>query len=243
LQNAARREGALLRFVEGDERETLIRLIKRGDIELSHNADFRAEMAACLRPNGSAGTDGVPGFALGMSDFVSQVAPLALRVFDMGQFIASREKNLAQQAPLLAILETEEESPRAWIAAGQALSHVLVRACAEGAYASFLNSPVAVNALWAELRHSLGLKCFPQIVLRIGLVPAGIGIRATPRRGVTEVMVGEATSKEVVQHRAGRRGSCAECRNAGDTGCASTIEPRCGSDRALRPSPHGEVEA
>ncbi len=73
-----------------------------------------------------------------------------------------------------------------WLAAGQALAKVLLRARAEGVWASFLNQPIEVPELRPRLRNAIGMQGFPQLLLRMGY---GSEARPTPRRPTEDVLV------------------------------------------------------
>jgi hypothetical protein len=56
-----------------------------------------------------------------------------------------------ERSPLLSVLGTVAGTPRAWLAAGQALERTLLRACAHGLTSSFLNQPIEVDGLRPRL--------------------------------------------------------------------------------------------
>jgi len=199
LKDAARREGARLRFVAGDERELVLDFIERGDLIQGSDKEFRRELAAWIAPNHSSRKDGIPGHALRMSNVASHLAPLAIRALDIGKSQASSDHILAANAPLLAILETESDSSRDWLAAGLALQAVLLRACSEGVAASFFNQPIEVAGLWRGLRQELNLKLAPQLLFRLGYPVSGIQLQPTPRRPVDAVVVQNIVSHQALQ--------------------------------------------
>ena len=75
---------------------------------------------------------------------------------------------------------------RIWLAAGQALARVLLRAGAENVWASYLNQPIELAELRPELCETIGCGGYPQLLLRMGYGPE---VRPTLRRPVTEVQV------------------------------------------------------
>jgi len=187
LQAAAAEEGAWLHVLEGEEiRGAVAGLIAEGDRLQWSNPDFRRELAAWTHPNHSRSQDGIPGYALGMSEAASLASPLLVRTFDLGQGRAARDRELAAGSPVLAVLGTDEEDTLAWLEAGEALARVLLRARRDGVWASFLNQPVEVPELRAELREVLGRSGHPQMILRLGT--SETTPRPTPRRGVAEVL-------------------------------------------------------
>ena len=85
------------------------------------------------------------------------------------------------------MLLTDWEGPAEWLAAGEALDHLLLRAQGEGVFASFLNQPVEEASLRPGLRKLLGEHGFPQLVLRLGY-PLNES-RPTPRRALEDVVL------------------------------------------------------
>lgn len=190
LQASAGEEGAWLRVLEGEPvREAVASLVMQGDRLQMADPAFRRELAAWTRTNYSRADDGIPGHALGLGHLASAAGPLVLRTFDLGKGQAAKDRDLALGSPVLAVLGTFADLPYDWVAAGQALARVLLRARAEGVFASFLNQAVEVPQLRAQLQVITGLRRFPQALLRLGYGREGRDGRATPRRPVEELLV------------------------------------------------------
>jgi hypothetical protein len=188
LELAAVQEGAWLHVVQGDEARTaLADLIAEGDRRQMADPRFRRELAAWMHGNRSRTRDGMPGHVFGFGDFMAAAGPFAIRTFDVGNGQAARDRDLALGSPVLAVLGTTGDTPRDWLAAGQALERVLLRAQVEGVAASFLNQPVEVPELRLEVQVLTGYMGFPQLVLRLGY---GGTAGLTPRRPVEEVLLG-----------------------------------------------------
>ncbi len=195
LEREASGEGAHLRFVQSPaEREQVIKLIEFGTLTQNHDADVRRDQADWIAPAFGSRRDGIPSRALGINDWLSFVAPFALRVLDVGQTRADNEAQLADNAPLLVVLCTDEEGPRSWLAAGQALSRVLLRARVAEVSASFFSQPIAVDKAWVQLRHALGLHNFPQLIFRLGYAK-NADQTATPRRAIDDMMIAESETE------------------------------------------------
>jgi hypothetical protein len=126
----------------------------------------------------------MPGSALGMSDLTSRLGPFAVRTFDWGRGRAAKDEQLALGSPVLAVLTTKADGPADWLAAGQALGHVLLQATVDDVVASFLNQPVEVEELRGEVAALAGGGA-PQLVLRLGFVAGKVP--PTPRRPVADV--------------------------------------------------------
>jgi len=187
LQAAASKEGTWLHLVEDeDAKHAVAELIAEGDrIQLSDKR-FRRELASWVHPNRTKSHDGVPGYAFGFGDLMSLAGPFVIRTFDTGEGQAAKDRQLAEGSPVLAVLGTEGDTAAEWLAAGQALARVLLRARAEGIWVSFLNQPIEVPELRPRLRTAIRQSGFPQLLLRMGYGPE---VRPTPRRPVEEALV------------------------------------------------------
>ncbi len=178
-------EGARLRSVEEPERRAVAELIAEGDRVQWRNPRFRAELAGWSRPNGTRRDDGMPGYAHGLSGAASWLQQVLVRVADAGPAEADRDRRRALNTRALVLLSTRGDEPADWIAAGEALERVLLRATAAGLYASYFDQPIEVAALRPRLRQAIGESGHPQLLFRLGY---GLDVRPTPRRPVDEVV-------------------------------------------------------
>jgi len=96
------------------------------------------------------------------------------------------DRDLAANAPLIAVFVTTSDTLRDRLAAGRALARVFLRACASGMYASFLMQPIEVAGLRTRLQEAVGMAGCPQVMLRMGY---GSQVRPTPRRPLEDVHV------------------------------------------------------
>jgi nitroreductase len=187
LQQAATAEGASLRVIANPARQAVMAaLIAAGEAVQSADAGFREDLAVWMRANRDLSGDGLPGYAFGFGDVTSYFLPFLMRKLDLLQGQVAKDQALATAAPLLAVLETPADTPVAWLAAGQAVARVLLRASVDGVAASFLNSPIEVAELRARLGRILDSVGYPQLLLRLGYAPEG---PPTPRREVSAVLI------------------------------------------------------
>jgi len=193
LAALAEAEGARLLFLgEPEEKEPVARLVAEGDRRQGADPDFRRELAGWLRVNGTRRGDGLPGYALGLHRLAALVGPWILRWAHWGPRQAEKDRRLAVNAPTLAVVATDRDDPLCWLAAGQALAAVLLRAAREGVQASFLNQPIELPELRRRLQGVGGVKGVPQVLLRLGF---GAERRPpTPRRPVEEVLSSHPSS-------------------------------------------------
>ena len=188
--------GAAVHMFTGDEPQAaLAKLVAEGDRTQFSDAGFRRELAAWVRPNHTRRPDGVPGYAFGISDLPSMLGPTMIAAFDTGAKQAKKDEQLAVTAPALIVLSTAGDTPSDWLAAGQAVAVLLLRATAHGLVASFLNQPIEVPALRVRMRDLLGTSHSPQLLLRVGYGANDRSTsRPTPRRTVADVLADTPTS-------------------------------------------------
>jgi nitroreductase len=185
LEAAARVEGARLVPIGGETRGRVAELVAVADRRQFADRRFRRELAAWIAPNGSPRRDGIPGYALGFGGLGSRLAPFALRLFDLGRSQARKSRELAQAAPLLVLIETDEDATADWLRAGRALQRILLAATGAGLSASFLNQPIELPDLRPELRRLAGGVGVPQLLLRVGRGP---DVPPTPRRPLDDIV-------------------------------------------------------
>jgi hypothetical protein len=129
--------------------------------------------------------DGMRGYGFGLGEVKSRLGPLVIGSFNTGKGQAAKDRELAEGAPLLAVLGSDDDDPRSWLETGQALQGALLRARAGGVWSSHLNQPIEVEDLRARLAKLIGREDgFPQLLLRFGFGPE---VAPQPRRSLDEV--------------------------------------------------------
>jgi nitroreductase len=185
LLREARREGVSLRPVEPHQRRVVADLIAEGDDLAWSSSRYRAELSGWVRSNRSPRRDGLPGFALGMSDAAAIVHPLVMRWRNPARAEAERDRRRALGTKALVVLSTRRDGKAEWLQAGGALQRVLLRATAVGLFASYFTQPIEAPALRRRLADAVGDPGAPQIMFRLGY---GLEPRPTPRRAVEDVL-------------------------------------------------------
>ncbi len=189
LRLAASSPYTQLQIISQDIRPTVIDLIGEGDRLQMANPEFRRELARWIRPGNSPHHDGIPGYAQGINEHLDAVTPLislAIRSFDLGKSQSAKDRKLAAHAPVLVLLTSRHDCLEDWLATGEALAHLLLRARVANVWASFFNQPIEVAKLRVQLQALFPQKGYPQILLRLGYAP---DTKPTPRRPVDEVLL------------------------------------------------------
>jgi len=185
LVREARHEGVWLRPVEDHQRALVADLVGEGDRVQWSNPRWRAELSIWTRLTGSERRDGMPAGAHGLSDLAALVQPLLQRVRNPSRVEAERDRRRARTTRALLVLSTSRDGKEDWVAAGEALQRILLRATAAGLTASYLNQPIEVPELRPRLRDAVGEAGLPQVMIRLGY---GLDIPPVPRRRVEEVL-------------------------------------------------------
>ena len=181
LVEAVHGEAASLAVLDtADQRLGAAALVAEGDAMLWANPSWRRELAAWMHPRRRGDGLTLPALAI-------PVAQVVVRTFDMGHGVAAKDRQLADESPVLAVLTTVGDSPHDWLAAGQALQRLLLLGVQLGLQASYLNQPVQVATLRPKLQQITGRPGCAQLLLRIG-TPTQVK-PAAPRRPLAEVLV------------------------------------------------------
>lgn len=186
LSEAVVAEGGELHVINSENgRAAIVRLVSDGDDAQWSDPSWRRELAQWMHPRRKGDGLTVPGL-------VAPIAQAVVRTFDMGGGVAAKDRQLAESSPVLAVLATADDTPRSWLAAGQALERCLLMASQEGLQASYLNQPIQVASLRPKLQELVAGRPYPQILMRLGY-PAE-KIDASPRRELEAVLESEGLS-------------------------------------------------
>ncbi|TWU22265.1 putative NAD(P)H nitroreductase [Novipirellula galeiformis] len=163
-------------------------LVSEGDRLQASDRHFRRELAKWSHSNHSWRRDGLPAYTHGASNFASNFDSFMVRTFDWGAEQAAKDRQLAEGSPLLALISTSTDMPADWIACGQALGKILLRAAAWSVDASFMNQPIELPSLRPKLAKLMRSDQHPQVLMRLGY---GIEVQPTPRRRLDDVIMND----------------------------------------------------
>ena len=106
-----------------------------------------------------------------VADVVALLHPFRARTFDPKARTWFEARDFALRAPIVAVLATASDELHEWLAAGQALGRLLLRARVEHLHASFREGAVELESLRARLLRARGTGtqlCVPQLMFRLG---------------------------------------------------------------------------
>jgi len=188
LREEATREGAMLRLVgAGDQRDALAAAVQAGEFAVRLDGNRSAELADWVVPPDSPRRDGIPPAAYPAEPAHTEPD------FPGRDFAAGRGWGLAARAAgerspgVVCLLATSANEPADWVAAGQALQRVLLRATACGVAAALHSQPLELPQLRDFIRVQLAARAHPQMIIRLGVT--GQAGAASIRRPVGEVLL------------------------------------------------------
>lgn len=182
LRAAAEQEGASL-HVLGEESEAatveLQVLLSHADDSQRADPAYLEELAQWRRDREA---EGIPARALPSVPAELRGSSWTLRDFTAGEGRAAGPASgpPTPEHPAVAVLLTDGDGPDDWLAAGQALARVLLRATVDFVAAQPLTQVLEVPVLRARMRHVLGGVGHPQMLLRLGYGHAGPTSRRRP---------------------------------------------------------------
>ncbi|MFC8229553.1 Acg family FMN-binding oxidoreductase [Streptomyces sp. NPDC057287] len=183
LHDAARREGATLRLLEGEpEYQRMLTSIRHAT--WAEDDAVREDRGARLSP--SARPPAIPVGNLGPVPRPGRPDDAPVRDMAQGLDLPGRGSAAFEPHPDLAVLETADDDPGAWIAAGQALQRLLLEATGHGIAASFANQPLEDAELRPDVASGAAHFGHPQMVLRLGYATQQPPI--PPRRPLSQVI-------------------------------------------------------
>jgi nitroreductase len=188
LRAEAVREGAMLRLIaDSDQRKALAAVAQAGEFALRLDGARAAEQAAWVVPPDSARRDGIPPVAYPAEPAHTE-PDFPGRDFARGQGWGSAAPPAAGElfAGVVCLLATSANEPADWVAAGQALQRVLLRAATCGAATALHSQPLEVPQLRDFIRVQLAARAHPQMIIRLGVTGQAA---ASIRRPVGDVLL------------------------------------------------------
>jgi hypothetical protein len=174
MRQDARQEGARLRVANDDgSRAALAAVVATAESVQRKSSAYARELATWTPPPGSSRRDGVlpQGYPARPEHTIPEFPS---RDFAHGQGWGLRGSGAvvgAYYAGVVGLLTTWSDTPADWVHAGLALQRILLTATASGVAAALYSQPVELDWLREVLRAQLGDGSFPQLVLRLGIVP------------------------------------------------------------------------
>lgn len=183
LTTAATVEDAAIMTVDSDEaREITARLVQEADAAENDNPAYLAELREWTT-NIATRRDGISTRSFPMN--TGERGDMPLRDFGAkvgGQMAPVNESDRYQ---CLMILGSTEDTPEAWLRAGEGLERLWLEATRLDYVASLFTQVIEVKKTRKRLRTELGLGFYPHLIVRVGQAAPNV---ATNRRELSEML-------------------------------------------------------
>lgn len=164
-------------------------LVERGNqVQLNDDA-FRRELLAWVRFNPRAAlrsADGLSGHVSGQPSVPGFIGRLLAPVIIKPDAQAMKDRQHIASSAGIAVFLADRDTAVAWVEAGRAYERFSLRADLLGVRSAFINQPVEVPSLRAELEQLLGTTAHAQLLVRFGRAPRS---PYSLRRPVEEVIL------------------------------------------------------
>lgn len=178
LLAAAAAEQATVVGVRSDERRRLVaELVQQADKIENDSPAYRAELRTWTTEIGKR-PDGMSGRSYPKS--TADRGEIPIRDFDAGIPGQMAPAVGSGRDQCLLILGTAEDTPRAWLRAGEALQRLWLEATRLGYVASLFTQVTEVAAIREQLRTELELPIYPHLLLRVGQAAPNVSTNRRP---------------------------------------------------------------
>lgn len=181
-----------LELIEDPERKTRIgELVDQGDNIIMSSMPFTRELSQWAHPNDTKKGDGMPGHGFtinggAVDDIDSQMFPDMIRSGQMGPPMGAADRELiAEKTAAIGVISTQDDSPEAWMRAGEEYQKIALEAASRGLATHVLAVLVETGDLRTDLMNIAGTTANPQIMFRVG--EPELAVHHSPRRHVREV--------------------------------------------------------
>ena len=191
-----KRHGVQFQPVHDDARAVVADLIAAAETELWKTPEYRRELAAWFGVTTTRTEDGLAPLVRGVGGLTSFLERWMTALPFLGRRLARENRQLAGDAPLLAVVSTTDDSHHEWLSTGRALNLLLLRARAAGLLASFFSQPIHHEPSRDQLAQLHGGR--PQVVMAVGFAGHETQTQRAPRRSVEKVVVAAGAAQDTI---------------------------------------------
>lgn len=190
LRQSPSEPGVLVQYIEGaDALSPIADLVVSADNAQLASDAYRDEVLQWIRPNVAESHrhgDGLAAEAIGVPSGPRWLGRFLAKATALSPAKIEMDRQYLLSSPGLILFSSSTDEKLAWINVGRSLERFLLKATALNLKTAFLNQPIEIPFLRAELRKKLRLDgMWPQIMVRVGYSK---GITPSRRRPVEDVI-------------------------------------------------------
>jgi hypothetical protein len=184
LQHDALAENAVLAFTDQHQYGKLVAIAGPASRVRDLDRLNQAEVRRWTRGARDPARDGVPAHAFAALP-AGDPARLPQRDFDLGRGLGELTADGSPPAAT-AVLLTRRDRREDWLRTGQALYRLLLHAASRWVFASLYTQPLEAEAIRKQIRTSLALPGWPQVLLQFGVARTSPATARRPARELFE---------------------------------------------------------
>lgn len=143
-------------------------LTSRG-LRLAHALpEFRREMSQWINSSFSKRKEGLHGYSLKAPAWLSLFLAKLVKNFDLSRGLAKMTYQSMASAPLVAIINAQENNPLAWLRVGRLAERAMLALQSQGVRTSIFVAAIEMGDLFQEVQKILGLTNYPQFLFCVG---------------------------------------------------------------------------
>jgi nitroreductase len=181
---------SLVLLTERGQKEQVAEYVAAGNRAQFADARWAREMRKWIRFNAREArrmSDGLYAPVLGIPNVPRWLGELLMPVAATAEHQSRKDTRNIQSSAAVAVFVSEADDPAHWMEAGRCFQRLALQATALGLRTAFINQPVEVTPLRAQLAAFLGIGARrPDLVVRIGRGPE---LPQSLRRPVEQVLV------------------------------------------------------
>jgi len=137
-------------------------------IDAFEDKNFRYELSRYLKPNNTKSYVGMPGFGFGFPTFLSFVAPVLMRFFNMEKPARKQNKVLFNNTAAILVLSTPADRVHDWVSVGRVYEHIALLATRSDMASSPWAAVIQIGEHYRKVQEILGITGRPQMLFRLG---------------------------------------------------------------------------
>lgn len=177
----------LILIFRDEEKWKLANLVSEADLVWFKNRELMIELEEWLRDDMELTKDGLSTGILNLYKVATELKYLFSGDSEAAKINAERDKERTANAPLLAIITTNEDKIEDWVEAGKTYQELALRLGQMELANSFLNRPLELAGYRKKMADLVKTKNKVQLLIRIGY--AKKEAKKTPRRPIEEVLI------------------------------------------------------
>ena len=163
-------DGISINLVSAKDQIGELALLTAEGLKIAYKrSSFRKEMSHWMTNNFTKRKEGIPGYALKMPFLLSFIIPGLVRWVDIGPFLAKKNYQSLNSAPLIAIITAESENSLIWLKIGRLAERLFLELNSAGWQTSIFVAAIEMG-FSSEVKKIINTIKEPQFLFAVGRI-------------------------------------------------------------------------